>query len=582
MKEQIQVLLEQAITAMKGQGTLPADAAPVIQIDRTKDKAHGDLFTNLAMISAKAAKKNPRQLATEIISHLPASPLVLKVEIAGPGFINFYLNPDWLAGQIEIALADLRLAIPLTAQPQTVVVDYSSPNLAKEMHVGHLRSTIIGDAVSRSLEFLGHKVIRHNHVGDWGTQFGMLLAHMEEVRLQGGEIRMQLSDLENFYRAAKSRFDASSEFADRSRRLVVELQSGDAYCNRLWREFLEISLSHCQQIYDRLNVALTRKDVFGESAYNNDLSKVIEDLTAAGLLTEDQGARCVFLDEFKGKENEPLPMIVQKKDGGYLYATTDLAAIRYRLRTLKADRMLYFVDHRQALHFRHLFAVARKAGFAGADTHLEHMAFGTVMGEDGKPFKTRSGGVAKLTDLLDEAELRAYALVKGKNPEMPDDELRNIGRVVGIASVKYADLSKHRTSDYVFSFDQMLSFDGNTAPYLLYAYTRVASIFRRGEIDENQLRGKVSLDEEIEKDLAGKLVQFGEVVNRVAEKGWPHLLCAYLYELSGLFSSFYQSCPVLSCEEDAVRQSRLKLAWLTARTLKQGLALLGIETLERM
>lgn len=582
MKEQIQLLLEEALTALKGKGLLPADLEPAIQIDRTKDKAHGDLATNLAMIGAKAAKKNPRQLAAEIIEHLPPSKLVRQVEIAGPGFINFYLNPDWLAEQLENALADPRLAIPLAAPPQTVVVDYSSPNLAKEMHVGHLRSTIIGDAVSRTLEFLGHKVIRHNHVGDWGTQFGMLLAHMEALQGEGSAIRMQLADLESFYREAKGRFDASPAFADRARQLVVDLQSGDAHCKALWREFLDISLSHCQQLYDRLNVALTRADVRGESAYNDDLARVIEDLTAAGLLTEDQGARCVFLDEFKGKDDEPLPMIVQKKDGGYLYATTDLAAIRYRLRVLKADRLLYFVDHRQSLHFQQLFAVARKAGFANEHTRLEHMAFGTVMGEDGKPFKTRSGGVAKLADLLDEAEARAYELVKAKNTEMSEEELRHIGRVVGIASVKYADLSKHRTSDYVFSFDQMLSFEGNTAPYLLYAYTRVASIFRRGDIDAEALQGSIRLEEEVEKELAGKLAQFGEVVQRVAERGWPHLLCGYLYNLSGIFSSFYQSCPVLNCEDPAIRASRLKLARLTARTIQQGLALLGIETLERM
>lgn len=582
MKEQIQLLLEEALTALKGQGLLPADLEPTIQIDRTKDKAHGDLATNLAMIGAKAAKKNPRQLAAEIIAHLPPSKLVRQVEIAGPGFINFYLNPEWLAEQLENALADPRLAIPLAAPPQTVVVDYSSPNLAKEMHVGHLRSTIIGDAVSRTLEFLGARVIRHNHVGDWGTQFGMLLAHMEALQGEGSAVRMQLADLESFYREAKGRFDASPAFADRARQLVVELQSGDAHCNRLWREFLDISLSHCQQLYDRLNVALTRENVRGESAYNDDLAQVVADLTAAGLLTEDQGARCVFLDEFKGKDDEPLPMIVQKKDGGYLYATTDLAAIRYRLRVLKADRLLYFVDHRQSLHFQQLFAVARKAGFADEHTRLEHMAFGTVMGEDGKPFKTRSGGVAKLADLLDEAEARAYELVKAKNPEMGEEELRHIGRVVGIASVKYADLSKHRTSDYVFSFDQMLSFEGNTAPYLLYAYTRVAGIFRRGDIDAEALQGSIRLEEEVEKELAGKLAQFGEVVQRVAERGWPHLLCGYLYDLSGIFSSFYQSCPVLNCEDPAIRASRLKLARLTARTIQQGLALLGIETLERM
>ena len=470
----------------------------------------------------------------------------------------------------------------LCPAPQTVVVDYSSPNLAKEMHVGHLRSTIIGDAVARTLEFLGHRVIRQNHVGDWGTQFGMLLAHMEELRQLGGEIGMELSDLENFYRAAKARFDASAAFADRARQLVVALQSGDDYCLKLWREFLDISLSHCQEVYARLNVGLTREDVVGESAYNDDLAQVVADLKAAGLLVEDQGAQCVFLEEFKGQDEEPLPMIVQKKDGGYLYATTDLAAIRHRSKNLGADRVLYFVDHRQSLHFQQLFAVARKANFGTAATSFEHMPFGTVMGEDGRPFKTRSGSVAKLSELLDEAESRAYELVKAKNPEMSEEELRHIGRVVGIAAVKYADLSKNRTSDYVFSFDQMLNFEGNTAPYLLYATTRVASIFRRGEIDETTLSGPIQLGEEVEKDLASKLTQFGEVVQKVAERGCPHLLCGYLYDLSGVFSSFYQRCPVLNAEEAAIKQSRLRLSLLTARVLKQGLSLLGIETLERM
>ncbi len=582
MKESLVRLLEQAVESLKAKGVLPADAEPSIQIERTRDKEHGDLATNLALVSSKLAKKNPRQLAAEIIENLPESSLVFKVDIAGPGFINFFLNPNWLAEQVDAALADPRLAVPVVAEPQTIVVDYSSPNLAKEMHVGHLRSTIIGDAVSRTLDFLGHKVIRHNHVGDWGTQFGMLLAHMEEVRKEGGEISMQLSDLESFYREAKGRFDASEAFADRSRQLVVELQGGDAYCNQLWREFLDISLNHCQELYDRLNVALTREDVVGESAYNDDLSKVVEDLKAAGMLTEDQGAQCVFLDEFKGQDDEPLPLIVQKKDGGYLYATTDLAAVRHRQKVLEADRILYFVDHRQSLHFKQMFAVARKAGFAKEETRLEHMAFGTVMGEDGKPFKTRSGGVAKLADLLDEAEARAYALVREKNTDMPEQELRNIGRVVGIASVKYADLSKNRTSDYVFSFDNMLSFEGNTAPYLLYAYTRVASIFRKAEIGKEELSGDVLFGEEVEKDLAGKLAQFGEIVNTVAVKGCPHFLCGYLYELAGVFSSFYQSCPILNCEDDATKQSRLKLALLTAKTLRQGLGLLGIETLERM
>lgn len=581
MKDQIVRLLTTAMNTLQQQGVLPLELAPEVQIDRTKDKAHGDLSSNLAMVLAKPARMNPRQLATALIDALPASELVARVEIAGPGFINFFLNTEWLARRITLALADPRLGVAEEAPAQTVVVDYSSPNLAKEMHVGHLRSTIIGDAVARTLEFLGHRVIRQNHVGDWGTQFGMLLAHMEELRKLGSEIGMELSDLESFYRAAKARFDASEAFADRARQLVVALQSGDDYCLKLWREFLDISLSHCQQVYGRLNVGLTPADVMGESAYNDDLPQVVADLKAAGLLTEDQGAQCVFLEEFKGQDDELLPMIVQKKDGGYLYATTDLAAIRHRSQNLGADRVLYFVDHRQSLHFQQLFAVSRKAGF-GTATRFEHMPFGTVMGEDGRPFKTRSGSVAKLSELLDEAECRAYELVKAKNPEMSEDELRHIGRVVGIAAVKYADLSKNRTSDYVFSFDQMLNFEGNTAPYLLYATTRVASIFRRGEIDEASLAGPILLGEEIEKDLASKLAQFCEVVQKVAERGSPHLLCSYLYDLSGVFSSFYNRCPVLNAEDAGVKQSRLQLCLLTARVLKQGLSLLGIETLERM
>ncbi|MFO6424492.1 arginine--tRNA ligase [Motilimonas sp. KMU-193] len=582
MKQQLQQLLEQTVASLKQQGIIPAEAEPRIQVDRTKDKAHGDLATNLAMMLAKAAGKNPRELAQLIIDNLPQSSLITKVDIAGPGFINFFLNPAWLVEQIDVALADERLGISQVEAPQTIVVDYSSPNLAKEMHVGHLRSSIIGDAVTRTLEFQGHHLIRQNHVGDWGTQFGMLLAYMEELQAKGEEIDSNLANLEVFYRAAKQRFDESEDFAARARNLVVELQGGDEHCNKLWREFNEVSLSHCQETYDRLGVSLKRSDVRGESAYNDDLAQVVADLDQLGLLQQDQGANCVFLDEFKNKEGEPLPVIIQKKDGGYLYATTDLAAMRYRQKVLNADRVLYFVDARQGLHFQQVFTVARKANFVKPTTSLEHMPFGTVMGEDGKPFKTRSGTVAKLADLLTEAQNRAYELVKSKNPDMAEQDLRSIADVVGIASVKYADLSKNRTSDYMFSFDQMLSFEGNTAPYLLYAYTRVASVFEKAGIAPEQLTGQVILNHEKEIDLAGKLVQFNEVIASVARLGYPHLLCNYLYELAGLFSSFYEACSILKAEDEAQKQSRLKLAWLTARTLKQGLSLLGIDTLERM
>ena len=584
MKERLITLIDNALDTLIAEGTLPAEAKRPAQIDRTKDKSHGDFATNIALMLAKPADMKPRDLAEKLIAALPADNAVAKVEIAGPGFINFFQADDWLTGLLDQALADEHLGVARPAQAQTVVVDYSSPNLAKEMHVGHLRSSIIGDAVVRTLEFLGHKVVRQNHVGDWGTQFGMLLAYLEEQKSEESdtELSRELGDLEGFYRAAKQRFDESDAFATRARSLVVKLQAGDEDCLALWREFNSVSLSHCQAVYDRLGVSLTPADVRGESAYNDDLAQVVSDLDAKGLLSEDQGAQCVFMDEFKNKEGAPLPVIVKKADGGYLYATTDLAALRYRAGTLHADRMLYFVDQRQALHFQQMFSLAKRAGFVPENTALEHMGFGTMNGPDGRPFKTRDGGTVKLIDLLDEAEQRAYTLVRDKNPELDDSALRTIAHAVGIGAVKYADLSKNRSSDYIFNFEQMLSFEGNTAPYLLYAYTRVASVFRKAGLDMADVNGDFLLQEEAEQALAARLVQFGEVLESVAEKGLPHLLCSYLYDVAGLFSTFYEHCPILSGDNEALKQSRLKLAALTARTLKQGMELLGLSPLERM
>tara|TARA_B100000446_G_scaffold89131_2_gene83807 strand:+ start:2083 stop:3837 length:1755 start_codon:yes stop_codon:yes gene_type:complete len=584
MKERLISLIETALDTLIAEGTLPADAKRPVQIDRTKDKSHGDFATNIALMLAKPAGMKPRDLADKLIAALPQDSAIAKTEIAGPGFINFFQASDWLNSLLDQALADAHLSVPRPQQIQTVVVDYSSPNLAKEMHVGHLRSSIIGDAVVRTLEFLGHNVVRQNHVGDWGTQFGMLLAYLEEQKDEesAAELSSELSDLEGFYRAAKQRFDESEAFATRARSLVVKLQAHDPECLKLWGEFNAISLSHCQAVYDRLGVSLTADDVRGESAYNDDLPHVVSDLASKGLLSEDQGAQCVFMDEYKNKEGDPLPVIVQKADGGYLYATTDLAALRYRADTLGADRMLYFVDQRQALHFQQMFSLSKLAGFVPESTDLSHMGFGTMNGPDGRPFKTRDGGTVKLIDLLNEAEERAYALVKEKNPELADSELRTIARAVGIGAVKYADLSKNRSSDYIFNFDQMLSFEGNTAPYLLYAYTRVASIFRKAGLDMADVSGAFLLQEDAEQALAARLVQFGEVLQSVADKGLPNLLCLYLYELAGLFSSFYENCPILNSEDEALKQSRLKLAALTARTLKQGMELLGLSPLERM
>lgn len=580
MKEHIRQLILNTINTLNAQGQLNCPEQLRVQVENARDKTHGDFASNVAMVLAKPAGMKPRELAELIVQALPTDKQISKVEIAGPGFLNFYQNHSALAQRLDAALAHPQLGIEACAQAQTIVVDLSSPNLAKEMHVGHLRSTIIGDAVARVLEFQGHKVIRQNHVGDWGTQFGMLLAFLEE---QPQAQQQGLSDLEEFYRQAKERFDASEDFANRARELVVKLQAGDDNCLRLWRSFNEISLSHCQEVYDRLGVKLGMADVRGESAYNDALPSVITSLQEKGLLTEDQGAQCVFMEQFKNSENEPLPLIVQKADGGYLYATTDLAAINYRHQQLKADRVLYFVDQRQALHFQMAFTAARLAGFASEQMQLEHMGFGTMNGADGRPFRTRDGGTVKLIDLLNEAEQRAYTLVKEKNPELTEDELKQIANAVGIGAVKYADLSKHRSSDYCFNFDLMLSFDGNTAPYLLYAYTRVASVFRRLEQSmHDPLSGSISLNDAAEQDLAAALARFGEVLNNLAAKGTPHILCTYLYELAGLFSSFYEQCPILSAEQPATKDSRLRLAALTGRTLQTGLNLLGLKTLERM
>lgn len=578
MKDTIRQLIQQALTQLVNEGVLPEGLTPAIQVENVRDKTHGDFASNIPMMLAKPAGLKPRDLAEKLVAAMPADAQVSKVEIAGPGFLNFFQNTQALAARLDAALIDPQLSVRKVGPVQRVVVDLSAPNLAKEMHVGHLRSTVIGDGVANVLAFLGDTVIRQNHVGDWGTQFGMLLAYLQEKPTTSDE----LSDLENFYRAAKHRFDESEEFAERARGLVVKLQAGDPECLALWERFKNISLSHCQTIYDRLNVNLTPADVRGESAYNDDLANVVSDLKATGLLVESNGAQCVFLEEFRTAEDTPLPVIVQKAGGGYLYATTDLAAIRYRSNVLKADRALYFVDQRQALHFQQVFEVARRAGFVTNGMHMEHMGFGTMNGADGRPFKTRDGGTVKLVDLLDEAQERAYTLVKEKNPEVAEAELRSIANAVGISAVKYADLSKHRTSDYSFNFDQMLSFEGNTAPYLLYAYTRVAGVFRKLGKPFDISQGHIVLEAPQEQALAARLAQFGETLNNVAEKGTPHVLCTYIYDLSGLFSSFYENCPILGAENPEQQQSRLRLTALTGRTLKQGLELLGLETLERM
>ena len=541
----------------------------------------GDYQANGIMPAAKKLGLNPREFAQKVLEKAELQDIAEKTEIAGPGFINIFLKNAWLAENINNAVKDPKLGIH-NHDKQTVVADYSSPNVAKEMHVGHLRSTIIGDAVVRTLEFLGNNVIRANHVGDWGTQFGMLIAYLEKMENEHAS-EMELSDLEAFYRAAKKHYDEDPVFAEKARNYVVKLQSGDEYCRTMWQKLVKITMQQNQHNYDRLNVTLTDKDVMGESLYNPMLPGIVEDLKKQGLAVEDDGALVVYLDEFKNKDGDPMGVIVQKKDGGFLYTTTDIAAAKYRYETLKANRALVFSDTRQSQHMQQAWLITRKAGYVPDSFQLEHKNFGMMLGKDGKPFKTRSGDTVKLADLLDEAIERADVLISQKSTALSDQEKADVIEAVGIGSVKYADLSKNRTTDYVFDWDNMLSFEGNTAPYMQYAYTRIRSIFNRSQIALSEVeQAQLNITDEKERALAIKLLQFEEAIQIVAKDGTPHVLCAYLYELAGVFSSFYEHCPILNNEDQQVKLSRLKLALLTERTLKQGLDLLGIKTVEKM
>ncbi|MDP5253877.1 MULTISPECIES: arginine--tRNA ligase [unclassified Vibrio] len=575
----IQALINDKVSlALEAAGAPAGSPAAVRQSAKPQ---FGDYQANGVMGVAKKLGTNPREFAQKVLDVLDLDGIASKTEIAGPGFINIFLDPAFLATQAQKALDDERLGVEKAA-PQTIVADYSAPNVAKEMHVGHLRSTIIGDAVVRTLEFLGHKVIRANHIGDWGTQFGMLIANLERVQQEQGDFSMELSDLEAFYRESKKLYDEDQAFAEKARNYVVKLQSGDEYCAQMWKKLVDITMIQNQRNYDRLNVSLTRDDVMGESMYNNMLAGIVADLKEQGLAQEDQGAQVVFLDEYKNKDGEAMGVIIQKRDGGYLYTTTDIACAKYRYETLGADRVLYFIDSRQHQHLMQAWTIVRKAGYVPENVSLEHHAFGMMLGKDGRPFKTRAGGTVRLADLLDEAQERAKTLIESKNSALDSEEKAHIAQTVAMAAVKYADLSKHRTTDYVFDWDNMLAFEGNTAPYMQYAYTRVKSIFAKAGIEMENIDGDIQITDEKEKTLIAKLLQFEEAVQSVAREGQPHLMCAYLFELAGQFSSFYEACPILIVEDPAVKQSRLKLAALTAKTIKQGLALLGINTLERM
>jgi arginyl-tRNA synthetase len=555
-------------------GAEHADTAPLLRRSN-----HADFQADVALSLGRKLGRPPREIAQELVAKVDLQGLVEKVEIAGPGFINLTLDPAWLSREADGIAADPRLGVT-NEEPETIVIDYSSPNVAKEMHVGHIRTTIIGDSLARVLEHLGHRVVRQNHLGDWGTPFGMLIEHMLDIAGDGAD-SLSISSLDTFYREARAKFDSDPAFADRSRNRVVLLQGGDEKTLELWRRLVDVSTSYFGRIYERLGVGLRSTDVCGESFYNPLLPKLIDALRERGLLEESDGAECVFSPGFTSKEGKPLPLIVRKKDGGFGYAATDLAAIRHRTGTLGATRLLYVVGAPQQQHLAMVFAVAAKAGWLVPPARATHVTFGSVLGPDKKMFKTREGGTVKLADLLDEAFERALAIIREKNPPHLDEAARrDIARMIGIGALKYVDLSSDRVKDYVFDWNRMLAFDGNTAPYLQFAHARTRSILRKAGGAQGPNRIAVGTPEE--RALVLALLGFGDAVASVAESLQPHRLCTYLFDLATVTTGFLESCPVLKAEDETTRASRLSLCELSSRVLAQGLDLLGIEAPEAM
>lgn len=547
------------------------DIAPeLITVSDASKPEFGDFQYNGVMAVAKKIGANPRDIASLLAKNIDGD-MLSKVEVAGPGFVNIHIDNNWLESQLTSIFKSTNFMIEKNQNPKTILVDYSGPNMAKEMHVGHLRSTIIGDSLANLFEFLGENVIRQNHIGDWGTQFGMLIAYLEEI--QQNSNFDELKNLENFYKLAKKRFDEDVNFANKAREYVVKIQSGDKHCLELWQKFIDISLSHCEEVYYKLGINLTKDDVRAESFYNDLLPIIISKLETSGLLKVSDGAKCIFLP------NSEVPVIVQKSDGGYLYATTDLAAINYRNDVLKVDRICYVVDARQSEHFAGVFWTAKESKLCNHDVLLEHIAFGTMMDKSGKPFKTRDGGTVKLIDLLDEAIIRAKDTINDR-ANFADEEIERLAKTIGIGAVKYSDLSINRESNYIFDWDKMLSFDGNTSLYMQYAYARIQSILNKfnGEIS-----GDVELQSDIEHKLAIMLLSFEDVLNRAANDATPHTITSYLYDLATIFMRFYEQSPILKEDIPAnVKMSRLMLSSITARTIKKGLEILGIEVVDRL
>jgi len=542
---------------------------------------HADFQANGALALAKRLGRNPREVAEEIVAAASLDDLCQSIEVSGPGFINLTLSASFIADQLATLAVDARLGVP-PVPTETVVVDYSGPNVAKEMHVGHLRGTVIGDALCRMLTFVGHDVRRENHIGDWGTPFGMLIEHLVDLGEEKAVKELSVGDLDAFYRQARSSFDADEMFRERSRRRVVLLQSGDTETLRLWKILVAESVRYFDEVYAKLGVLLTDDDIVGESFYNPMLPDVVADLDSLGLLVESDGARCVFPPGFTNRNGDPLPLIVQKSDGGFGYAATDLAAIRDRVTRLGATQILYVVGSPQAQHLEMVFAAAAMAGWLPDAVHAAHVSFGHVLDADRKMFRTRSGDRVQLVDLIDEAVDRAGAAVGEKNPDLDVATRAAVAQMLGVGAIKYADLSTERTRDYLFDWERMLAFEGNTAPYLQYAHARIRSIFRRGAVDVPVPGDPPVLAEPAERDLALSLLGFADAVASSLASRSPSRLSIYLYDLATTFTGFYETCPVLKAPTDALRHSRLGLSDLTARVLAEGLGLLGIAAPDQM
>ncbi|MFG3206801.1 arginine--tRNA ligase [Streptomyces sp. NPDC048192] len=582
LSDSVQQHLASALSA-----TLP-EAAGADPLLRRSDRA--DFQANGILALAKKAKANPRELAAQVVSHVVTGEELIKdVEVSGPGFLNITIADRAITGNLAARYADEsgRLGVPAAPEPGTTVIDYAQPNVAKEMHVGHLRSAVIGDSVVQLLEFTGENVIRRHHIGDWGTQFGMLIQYLDEhpheldhkdARVTGEEA---MSNLDRLYKAARKKFDADEEFKTRARRRVVDLQAGDPHTLAMWQKFVDESKIYFFSVFEKLDMEIRDPDIVGESGYNDMLAETCRLLEESGVAVRSEGALCVFFDDIKGPDGNPVPLIVQKSDGGYGYAATDLSAIRDRVFNLKANTLLYVVDARQALHFKMVFETARRAGWLNEDVKAHQLAFGTVLGKDGKPFKTREGETVRLVDLLDEAIERASAVVREKAQDLSEEEIAERGAQVGIGAVKYADLSTSANRDYKFDLDQMVSLNGDTSVYLQYAYARIRSILRKAGETRPAAHPELALAD-AERALGLHVDAFAETVTEAAAEYAPHKLAAYLYQLASLYTSFYDKCPVLKAETPAQVENRLFLCDVTARTLHQGMALLGIRTPEKL